>query len=304
MLSIFTCPKPFTDPHIRIIQRNALTSWTHLVPRPEIFVIGEEEGTAQICDELDLSHEPRVARNEFDTPLLDDVMRLVHQSAAHRLLAYVNADIILTGDLMEAIQNLDAAADAFVGVGGRVNLAIDGPLRFDQDDWEERLRVLARSAGPAMREGVDIFVFPKGVFEEVPPFAIGRTVFDNWLLWSARHRRIPLVDFTPSVLTIHQNHASSNTWTEIVNGPEARRNRSLTTEWRHSFTLDDASHQLVEGRVHRRLRAAWANRVKVLGGTVPSRSKLVARTLLGSRAYGGLKTLKGVVMRGKRSARP
>ena len=31
-LTIFTAPKPFTDPHINLIQRNALRSWLALGP--------------------------------------------------------------------------------------------------------------------------------------------------------------------------------------------------------------------------------------------------------------------------------
>ena len=43
-LTIFTAPKPFTDPHIALIQRNAILSWLHLGPRVAVILLGEELG--------------------------------------------------------------------------------------------------------------------------------------------------------------------------------------------------------------------------------------------------------------------
>ncbi len=45
-LTILAMPKPFRG-HIGIIQRNAITSWTKLQPRPEILLFGTEEGAAE-----------------------------------------------------------------------------------------------------------------------------------------------------------------------------------------------------------------------------------------------------------------
>ena len=39
-LAILAMPKPFHG-HIGMIQRNAIQSWTHLSPRPEIFLCGD-----------------------------------------------------------------------------------------------------------------------------------------------------------------------------------------------------------------------------------------------------------------------
>lgn len=64
MLTIFSCPKPFRG-HINIIQRNAIRSWTLLQARPEIILIGNEEGTAEVCKEFGLRHIPDVERNEY-----------------------------------------------------------------------------------------------------------------------------------------------------------------------------------------------------------------------------------------------
>ena len=53
LLTLFSAPKPFTDPHIALIQRNAIRSWT-LLPDVEVILLGEETGLAE------------AARNDFD----------------------------------------------------------------------------------------------------------------------------------------------------------------------------------------------------------------------------------------------
>jgi len=49
LLTLFTAPKPFVDPHISLIQTNMLRNWQALGPEIEIVVIGDEPGIAEIC---------------------------------------------------------------------------------------------------------------------------------------------------------------------------------------------------------------------------------------------------------------
>jgi hypothetical protein len=72
MLSIFAFPKPFRG-HIATIQRNAISSWVRLRPQCEIFLFGDEEGTAEVAKEFGACHVSEMARNEYGTPLLSDV---------------------------------------------------------------------------------------------------------------------------------------------------------------------------------------------------------------------------------------
>ena len=68
MLTIFSTPKLFRG-HIGDIQRNALRSWLLLDPQAEVILFGDEEGTAEVCQELGLRHEPQVLRSEHGTLL-------------------------------------------------------------------------------------------------------------------------------------------------------------------------------------------------------------------------------------------
>src|ERR1051325_11584226 len=111
MLSFFACPKPFTDSHTAVIQRNAITSWTLLRPRPEILLFGDENGTSEICAELGLRHVPEIARNDFGTPLVNDIFCKAQLFATYKALCYINADIILTNGFMPATDQIVAWAN-------------------------------------------------------------------------------------------------------------------------------------------------------------------------------------------------
>src|SRR5262245_42390962 len=124
MLTLFASPKPFTDPHIRVIQRNALTSWTLLQPRPEIILFGEDAGTAEICRELGLRHIPQVPCNDFGTPLVNGLFEEAQHRSNHDLLCYANADIILRGDFIRAIERLLTCRKPFLVIGGRWDVKI------------------------------------------------------------------------------------------------------------------------------------------------------------------------------------
>ncbi|MGQ9834042.1 MAG: glycosyl transferase family 2, partial [Candidatus Villigracilaceae bacterium] len=69
LLTLFSAPKPFTDPHIAVIQRNAIQSWLRL-PDVEVILLGDEAGLAQVAAEFGVKHLPEVACNPSGTPLI------------------------------------------------------------------------------------------------------------------------------------------------------------------------------------------------------------------------------------------
>ncbi len=205
LLTIFSTPKPFSDPHIRLIQRNAIQSWLHLEDA-DVLLIGQEEDMAEVCDELGVRHLPNVARNEWGTPLLSSIFALAREHSASPLLCFVNADILLLPDLVQAARRARAAFDAFLLIGRRWDLDLQEPLEF-ASGWAQRLRARVQQQGclhaPA---GSDYFVFPRGQFAEMPDFAIGRAGWDNWAIFHARRQGWPTIDATQDVMIVHQNH--------------------------------------------------------------------------------------------------
>jgi hypothetical protein len=251
MLTIAALPKPFRG-HIGVIQRNAITSWTRLSPKPEIILFGGEQGTAEIAKEMGLRNVPSVARSEFGTPLLNDVFEKAQVLATYGIICYINADILLLGEFTKAVQQVACRRDRFLMIGRRTNVDLSQLQDFESPDWEARLRGFVLQwgiCGPP--EAIDYFVFSRGLFVVIPPFAIGRLAWDNWLIWNARSSKIAVVDASAVVLAIHQNHdyfhhpqGKEGIWY----GKEAERNHELAGE-RTFLTLEHATHRLTSNGI-------------------------------------------------------
>lgn len=255
MLTLFAMPKPFCG-HIGVIQRNAISSWNLLRPACQIILIGEDEGTFEMAQEIGALHVSRVARNEYETPLLSDLFEQARVRAASDLLCYVNADIILMSDFVAAVERVRLSRRRFLMAGQRWNLDLRESFDFT-GAWEDRLRTQVDSAGELEPpSGIDYFVFDREFAADIPPFALGRTVWDNWLLYRARSLRIPLVDATSCVMAIHQmhdyTHVSPGTMhADVWEGPEAKRNQELAVSQDRWFTLNDATHVLTSRGLRR-----------------------------------------------------
>ena len=92
LLTLFTAPKPFTNPHIDIIQRNALRSWQSLGEAVDVVFIGDEEGMAEAAADLNLRQIKQVRTNQNKTPLLSSIFDLGRSINQSPFLAYVNAE--------------------------------------------------------------------------------------------------------------------------------------------------------------------------------------------------------------------
>jgi hypothetical protein len=253
-ITILGMPKPFRG-HIGTIQRNAITSWTMLRPRPEIYLFGEEEGVAEIATELRISHLHDIARNEFGTPLLDDLLRRAREFARTPLLCYVNSDIILLQEFVDAVSMVHVQFRKFLGVAHRLNIELTETLDFVKGGEMKLRSEILQFGMPGNPTAIDVFVFPPDIYQQVPPFAIGRAWFDQWLIKEARRLRIPVVDMTQVTRAIHQNHEYGHIaggqkgayW-----GEEARRSLVIYGGVPHAFTLLDVTHELLpSGRIRR-----------------------------------------------------
>jgi hypothetical protein len=262
VLTIFTVPKPF-EGHIGVIQRNAVRSWRALRPACQVILCGDERGTKEAAASLGADCIPDIERNSFGTPLLSSVFAAVESRAEHPLLCYVNTDILLLSDFVDAARKVAAAKRRFLMVGQRWDLDVAEPLDFE-GGWEARLRGLVESAGTLHPpSGSDYFVFPRGALGPLPPFAVGRPGWDNWMIYRARSLKWPVVDATEVARIVHQNHAyghvkqgTGDAW----EGPEADRNLELIGAGERIFTLADVTHRLTPGGLKRALSPAHLKR--------------------------------------------
>lgn len=245
MLTIFTIPKPFHG-HIDVIQRNAIRSWLQLGSACEVILFGNDEGTAEVAAEFGVGHIPEVSRNKYGTPLVNNLFDTAQAISSYPLLCYVNADIILMGDFLRAVQQVYQQKHQFLIMGQRWDLDLRELLDFARPNWEKRLRDQVTKHGklhPA--SGIDYFVFTRGIWGEIPPFAIGRTAWDSWLVYRARTSGLPVIDATKVVIAVHQNHDYPHYLTGkkgVWKGVEAERNHKLLGSRYHAFSLWDATH--------------------------------------------------------------
>lgn len=209
LITLFSAPKPFTDPRIAVLQRNAITSWTKL-PDVKIVLLGDEPGLAEAAAELGVAHIREIPRSESGAPLMDAMFRLAREASLSPLYAIVNADIILFEDFVEAAKNVSARLQKFVLLGQRWDMDMTEPLDFSEG-WQNRLRSIVHRQGSLHRPaGSDYFLFPATTYQSLPAFIIGRAGWDNWMIYHARKSGFPAIDATADVMIIHQNHDYSH----------------------------------------------------------------------------------------------
>jgi hypothetical protein len=297
LLTIFATPKKF-EGHIGVIQRNAIESWTRMRPQPEIILFGTDAGTAEIAQEFGLRHVPTVKCNEWGTPLVSDLFAQAEQLGQTPVLAYVNSDIILFDDFAEALGRVAAAGHNFLMVGRRTDVDVKDPVNF-QANWAPAVREQAcRDGVPQIARSIDYFVFSRGLYPAMPPLAIGRFWWDNWLLWKARAIGAIVVDASRAVLAVHQNHDYGHTTygrgkLDLMASEESIRNARLTCEanpadydegffWRYAYTIDDATHKLTASGIHSNPRRWW-KQFKRYSSRPLGMAKLARRALMSSR---------------------
>ena len=253
-LTIFTAPKPFVDPHIKIIQRNALENWLALGDDVEVLVIGDDPGVSEACVELGVRHLPGVECNEQGTPLISSIFTLAREASASPYLAYANADIVFLPDVLDAVRLMANQQDRFLAVGQRWDLDVRDPIAFE-GDWAATLKQRIQMEGVLHGQtGSDYFIYPRECFTDIPDFAVGRAGWDNWMIFRARWEHWAVIDATEMVTIVHQNHD----YRHLPNGqihyrlPESSDNIRMGGGRRTIFNLTDATLRLVDGTIEKK----------------------------------------------------
>lgn len=253
MITFFTTAKPFRG-HSAIIQRNALQSWRLLHPDVEIILFGDDEGAAEVCSELGLRHFPNIIANPTGTKRLDSIFGPAQQIASHELLCYCNCDIVLTRDFLVALDDLRKWRDRFLMIGRRWDTDVAAPIDFSRPAWDKDLLAVAQSTG--FQRGfhnIDYFLFPRGLYSEIPALVIGRVGWDPWLVGKAHALGVSVVDVSDRVTAIHQNHDYGyhpQGITGVWEDEEAKRNVQLARGIR-LMTIEDAPWRLTSGGLER-----------------------------------------------------
>lgn len=253
LLTLFSAPRPFTPPYDSI-QHRAVESWVRLGPRVTVVLVGDEPGIAEAAGELGVLHVPAVTRNEIGTPIIPSIFAAAEAASPGEIMCFINADILLTRDFLTA---LDAIRfERFLAVGRRWDLEPEYVPSLDTPGWDEALREAARRHATAHEAtGIDYFAYTPGIWPSIPPFAIGRFMYDNWLIYAAVTSGAPVVDLSGVFLPVHQNHPhgrAPGAYQTLVHGPEAEHNRALAGGDPNAYTTDDAPWVLTSKGIRRR----------------------------------------------------
>lgn len=253
LITIFSAPKPFTDDFIAMLQRNAIQSWKQLGNEIEIVLIGDEDGIEKTAREMGVRHISNVQKNAEGTPLVSSIFQLARNLNQSHLLAYINADIIIFPDFLSASKGILSLADKFMVVGQRWDLAIQEHLDFKKG-WADTLMGQVRQKGSLHRPlGSDYFIFPRKCFTQIPDFAIGRSGWDNWMIFKGRWEGWKVIDATGSINIIHQDHD----YRHLPGGkphyrlPESNANIEMAGGRRAIFNLIDSNRVFSQGAIER-----------------------------------------------------
>ncbi len=191
-VTFFTIVRPFVG-EFNALQRLAIASWLGAVPGAQVIVFGDREGAAEACEYLGAEHVPEIETTRRGVELVNDAFGLAGTLARHGWLCEVSADIVLGGDFLPALHAIEALPRPFV-VGQR---------------WDIDPGASKDSAVLHPPSGVDYFLYRRGTVDvaQIPAFAVGRTAYDNWLVWAAMERwGLQVIDATADITAVHVNH--------------------------------------------------------------------------------------------------
>lgn len=257
-MTLFSTMRPFVEAHTILIQRNAIQSWLALRPRPQIILMGDDVGIAEIAREFSVQHVPDVEKNDRGIPMRSSMCRIAHAAADHELLCIINSDIIVLDHFFNALSSI--SLEQFVAAGRRYDLDVDEAIDAESDDWQSTLRARMHNEGALNGPStLDYVVYPKSITPPVlPPFPMNSLGWDPWFLYAHRRRGIPVVNATQVIDVIHQNHQSYDDWRRRwkawFKDPRAMTALRAAGGFSSMMTLREADYVLTRDGLRRPLR--------------------------------------------------
>ena len=178
--------------------------------------------------------------------MLSDMFVTGQALASNPTVCWANADIIFTPSIMHAAEVVTEHPGPAYLVGRRTDLDQLTPLEFN-DGWSTALTSRAAHEGELKPANwIDYFMFTRGLFADLPSFAIGRPGYDPWLIWKAAELGADVIDASAFVVAVHQRHDYSHVGTRsaVFDGVEAKQNAAIVDDWRHYHSIHHARLRL------------------------------------------------------------
>ncbi len=238
-LIIATCPKPFIEP-FNIIQQNAIKSWksmSHPNIDVDILLLGNEDGIAKAARQLNCKHIEDIEYNQYGTPLVDSIFKKIRsysKDIKNAVCCYINTDIITFDQFLTNIYrfidnkgcnhfNIPTEVP-YLLVGCRWDVDDVPEINFDNENWDITITQFAKQNGNTHGcWGIDYFIYSPDTFKFIYPFALGKFVWDRWLVGNVFRRDSITVDLTKTNFVIHQN----GPWYQSSTGGETTNRKKL-----------------------------------------------------------------------------
>ena len=259
MITIFATPKNF-EGIFNTIQNNALNSWRALSPDIEVIIFGDSKGSKVAAEMINAKYVPEVKCSPQGVPYLSDLFYKAGKIAKYSILMFINADIILPDNFLSVVQITSRSFSNFLIVGHRWDMDVVDIVNFhDPIESEQFWKSALKKSIKYTCTGIDYFVFRKNSLKNLPEFAIGRPGYDNWMLWNARRRFIPIIDASNAIKVIHQNH-DYRVYTDpkLFPDPDSLANKKLHQG--RTLNLLDANYHLENGKIEKKRSKEFINR--------------------------------------------
>lgn len=262
MITIFSTPKNF-EGIFDIIQKNAINSWRALGNDIEIIIFGDSKGAKEIAENFAAIYIPIVKKSSNGVPILSDLFAQAEEIAKYKILTFINADIMLPFNFIDIFKKIEIRFKKFLMVGYRWDLEIKEEINFEKiNDIQVFWKNLLINAKKHPSSGIDFFIFKKKTFRSLPDFIIGRPGYDNWLIWYARRRLIPVVDISNKIRVIHQNHHFNfhnvNKDPKIHLEEDGLENKRLAED--NYLNLKDANYEIIDDKIIKKEKYDFKNR--------------------------------------------
>lgn len=193
MISLYSTFRRFDHPQFEKVQRDAIESWLAINPAPEIIIVGNDFGTAEICKEYNLTHVPNVKTSASGTPYCNHFIWEAEKAASCATMLLCSGDIIIKQDTVDAALALlyQNQIKEYCVCARKLHVDITDGVKTD-------VRWATWQAG-------DYWLHTKGIFDDMPDFLIGRHKNEKWMFKSLCNKNA-LVDGSDVITVWHQQH--------------------------------------------------------------------------------------------------
>lgn len=248
---LFSHPKPFT-PETRNVQITAIRSWRHFLPECQILLFGNAEKLPELCRDERIHHGGEIDLfPNTEKPILSRFFQKIERDYPHTTKIFLNSDIVLGPGTAECLKRLQELPGSWLASARRRCFPpFCGSAREPGENraWLENPEK-TWSWGPP--DAIDIFIYRELNLEAMPDFLVGHCAWDNWMIFNARSKGIPVIDSTADLPIYHFDHdygySKGNTDRERRAGPLEARNLQLLGGEAKRFHLGHATHELRGG---------------------------------------------------------